>query len=116
MTKREKPKPPAHLSEAARTWYHEVTEEFELCPHELKLLKLAAEAFDEAEAAREQLSRDGLTVETKHGVKAHPCVGIRRDARIAFARLCRELDLGEETARESRPPSLRSNRPIRRRP
>ena len=62
---------------------------------------------------RELLARDGLTIPTGDGgLKAHPCVGIERDSRLAFARLLRELDLDVEPPSDPRPrpPGLRSNR------
>ncbi len=62
--------------------------------------------------AREILDRDGLTTGTEAGgLKAHPCIGVERDARLAFARLLRELDLdaGPNLDR-ARPPAIRSNR------
>jgi len=67
---------------------------------------------DRCQQARQNLDREGLTTQTESGgLKAHPCVGIERDARLAFARLLRELDLdGEPTAERSRPPALPSNR------
>jgi hypothetical protein len=58
------------------------------------------------------LERDGLVVvDDRKNVRAHPCVTIEKDSRIAFARLVRELDLDVEPPRSSRvgPPSLRSN-------
>ena len=58
--------------------------------------------------------RDGLTVTTADGgMKAHPAVAIERDARLAFARLVRELDLDAGApSGGSRPPALGSNRRI----
>ena len=46
------------------------------------------------------------------GLRPHPCVGIERDARLAVARLVRELDLDVEPPVSERigPAGLRSNR------
>lgn len=81
-------------------------------PHHLRLLRLACEAWDRTQQARETLDRDGLTVPTGDGgLKAHPCIGIERDSRLAFARLLRELDLDAEPPPDrARAPALRSNR------
>ncbi len=102
-----------HLAPETRAWVEAVAADFELERHHHRLLMLAAQAFDRAEEARQILSRDGLvTCTDAGGLKAHPCVGIERDSRVAFARLLRELDLdlvGTE-ADGPRPPSLRSNR------
>ena len=65
--------------------------------HHLRLLQLACEAWDRAQAARERLDRDGVTVQgAEGGLKTHPAVGVERDARLAVARLVRELDLDAE--------------------
>jgi hypothetical protein len=77
------------------------------------VLEVAATAWDRAEQARETLLREELTVETKQGRRAHPCVGIERDAKTIFMRALRELDLdadGPRVETYSRPPGLRSNR------
>jgi P27 family predicted phage terminase small subunit len=105
-------KPPAHLTPETAAWWNAVLMEYALEPHHLRLLRLACEAWDRTQQAREILDRDGLTTETESGgLKAHPCIGIERDARLAFARLLRELDLDAETpADRARPPALRSNR------
>jgi phage terminase small subunit len=56
--------------------------------------------------ARQQLTREGLTITTRHGeVRSHPCASIERDSAIRFARLLRELGLADE-AENPRPPRL----------
>jgi hypothetical protein len=43
---------------------------------------------------REQLDREGLTVPGREGgIRPHPCINIEHNARLAVARLIRELDL-----------------------
>jgi len=102
-----------HLDHLTRDWVLGVRNEYRLDAHHDRLLILAAQAFDRAEQARKILDQDGLTTGTESGgLKAHPCIGVERDSRLAFARLLRELDLdlvGTDTD-ASRPPSLRSNR------
>ena len=104
-------KPPAHLSEEAREWWQSVTSDFDLEPHHLKLLQCAAEAWDRMTLAREAVAKDGITFRSANGdLKTNPAVSIERDARVAFARLVRELDLDAGTLAERRPPSLTSSR------
>jgi hypothetical protein len=79
----------------------------------LKLLEAAADSWDRLVTARAEVLRDGLTVEGGSGPKQHPCVAIERDARVAFARLIRELDLDSPVPAPGPyhpPPALRSNR------
>ena len=104
--------PPAHLAPETADWWCAVLGDYELEAHHLRLLRLACEAWDRCQQAREILDRDGLTVPTGDGgLKAHPAIGIERDARTAFARLLRELDLDAEPPPDrARPPALRSNR------
>ena len=73
---------------------------------------MACEAWDRCQQAREILDRGGLTTETESGgLEAHLCIGIERDARLAFARLLRELDLDAgPTPEQARPSALHSNR------
>ena len=75
----------------------------------MRLLMLAAEAWDRCQQAREQIARDGLTTPTRDGGhKLHPAVRVEDAARIAFARLLRELDLDIDGPAESkRPPAVR---------
>lgn len=91
------PKAPAHLSASSKRWYREVAGDYDLQSHHLRLLQAAAEAWDRLQEARATLKRDGITTVDRYGAaKAHPCIAIERDARIAFARLLRELDLDAE--------------------
>ena len=103
--------PPTHLEPETAAWWLSVHSDYQLEPHHTRLLTLAAEAFDRCQQARSEIQCDGLTVPTGDGgKKAHPCVAIERDARLAFARLVRELDLDVEAPVDRRPPGLRSNR------
>jgi len=107
------PPPPEHLSPDAASWWIEVTRDYALEPHHLRLLQAAAEAWDRMQGARQALAdHGGLTFTDDRGViRAHPAVAMERDARIAFARLVRELDLdGGAIADRPRPPALTSNR------
>ena len=110
--RRRGPNPPAHLSEAMKSWWRSVHADYALEPHHVHLLKLAAEALDRAEQAREIIAQEGITARTADGgSKAHPAIAIERDARTAAARLIRELDLDTEApSTQRRPPALYSNR------
>jgi phage terminase small subunit len=111
MTKRRQPAP-NHLAPATRRWWQSVVTDYELEPHHLRLLQLAAEAWDQAQAAREALALHGTTyIDRFNAPRTRPEVAIERDARLAFARLVRELDLDvEPPSQGARPPALRSNR------
>jgi P27 family predicted phage terminase small subunit len=103
--------PPSHLSPAMQSWWGVVVEGFDMDRHHLHLLEAACGAWDRMVEAREALAEHGLTYLDDRGApKARPEVAIERDARIAFARLVRELDLDCEAPPEQRPPALRSNR------
>ena len=96
---------PQHLQEPTRAWWRAVIADFDLDEHHVRLLTLAAEAWDRGQQAREALSEHGLVFSDRHGaVKARPELAVERDSRIAFARLVRELDLDGEPAADPRPP------------
>jgi P27 family predicted phage terminase small subunit len=110
------PEPPPHLSPSAGQWWRTTVECYELQEHHLRLLQLACEAWDRSQMAREQLSREGLTVPGREGgIRPHPAVAIERDSRLAVARLLRELDLDAEPPAPERvgQPAIFSNRGIR---
>jgi len=99
--------PPKHLRAPTRRWWSEVVGEYELEPHHLRLLTLAAEAWDRGEEARKVLAKEGLIYTDRFGQpKARPEVAIERDSRIAFARMLRELALDVAPPEESRPPAI----------
>ena len=104
-------KAPTHLRKLTQAWREGVSAEYALEPHHLKLLTLAAESWDRATQAREAIAEHGLTYLDRFGSpRKRPEVSVAEAATIAFARLCRELDLSEDSAPDNRPPALRSNR------
>lgn len=84
-------RPPAHLEPSTKRWWRSVVGDFDLEPHHLRLLQLAAEAWDSAQSV---IQTEGMTYVDRFGCpKPRPEVAIERDARIGFARLLRELAL-----------------------
>jgi P27 family predicted phage terminase small subunit len=105
------PRAPSHLSAASKKWFREVVSAYELEPSHLRLLTLAAEAWDRATEARKVLAEEGIITHDRYNKpKAHPCVAIERDSRLAFARLLRELDLDASAPPDTRPPHLQRYR------
>jgi phage terminase small subunit len=105
-TKHNRPPAPAHLGKATQAWFTEVVRTYELESHHVRLLTLAAEAWDRAEQARAVIDKEGLTFLDRFSQpKTRPEVAIERDSRVSFARLLRELNL-DVSVPESRPPSL----------
>lgn len=100
---------PQHLQKATRAWWKSVEEDYFLEPHHIRLLTLAAEAWDRTEEARKAVEKYGLTyIDRFDQPRARPEVSIERDSRLAFARLLRELDLDvDPPASASRPPAIR---------
>ena len=102
MTADQRTKAPAHLKAATRRWFDSVLEDFDLEQHDVRLLTLSAEAWDRGQQAREALAKEGLTFNDRFGQPhARPEVAIERDARIAFARLLRELALSVDPPEEA---------------
>src|SRR4051812_20234974 len=107
------PSPPPPLSPAMQAWGRDVLEGYDLDQHHCRLLEAACSAWDRMVEARTAVAEHGLTFSDKNGdPRSRPEVAIERDARIAFARLVRELDLDEAPPPEprGRPPGIRSNR------
>lgn len=88
---------PKHLNKETRAWWRSVVGEYELEEHHVKLLTLAAEAWDRCQQARAALDAEGLTYTDRfRAPRCRPEVAVERDSRLAFARLIRELDLDTE--------------------
>jgi len=103
---------PTYLQPTTRKWFAQVVADYELERHHIKLLTLAAESWDRGVEARQKLATEGLTFTDKFGApRIRPEIAVERDSRIAFARLCRELDLDANvTPHTPRPPAIQSNR------
>jgi P27 family predicted phage terminase small subunit len=84
---------PDHLSPAMSAWWNSVVAAHDLDQHRLRLLEAACGAWDRMVQARQAVAEHGLTFEGKDGPRPRPEVAIERDARIAFARLVRDLGL-----------------------
>jgi phage terminase small subunit len=115
------PKPflslPKHLQPATRRWGEGVLADYALESHHFRLLVLACEAWDRKEQARAALAQHGVTYVDRFGQpRSRPEVAIERDARLAFARLVRELGLDVQEPHEARPPAIRGSAILRRVP
>ena len=100
------PKPPEHLTKDSKRLWNLVLKEYVLEDHHCRILRLACEAWDRGQEARESLKKAGsLTFTDRYGSpRARPEVNIARDARIGFARLLREMNLDIEPPEDSRLP------------
>ena len=100
------PRPPRHLTAAGKRWWRSVVDNFVMEPTDLRVLTLAAESFDAAEAARKMLVEEGTTYRDDKGIlHPHPCIRIQKDSATLAARLIRDLKLDLPPARApGRPP------------
>jgi phage terminase small subunit len=56
------PKPPEYLSRAAKAWWRQVHDGYDLDDHHRHLLRLACESLDQSEEARAAISEHGAVV------------------------------------------------------
>lgn len=100
------PTPPSYLKKPTREWFAQVAADYQFEPHHLRILEMAAQAWDEFQLARTAVSKHGLTFVDRYGQpRERPEVGTARQARTSFARMIRELALDIEPPPESpRPP------------
>ena len=99
---------PKHLQTVTKKWFKQVMADYLLESHHVKILTLAGETWDRAQACQEILDKEGLTYSDRFGCpRPRPEVKMKEQAEIIFARLIRELALDIEPPRDSgRPPSL----------
>jgi phage terminase small subunit len=100
---------PPHLKPATRAWFDQICRTYELESQHLRILQLAAEAWDTYEAARDAIVENGMTfINLKHGdVKPRPEIAIMQNSRIAFLRALRELNLDVAPPETPRPKPLK---------
>ena len=93
---------PGHLSKEARRIWKEILSEYDINDAAgLRILRVACEAFDRAQAARGTIDRDGMTTVDKFGqVKSHPLLPVERDSRAAFLAGLKHLNLSLEPLRD----------------
>jgi P27 family predicted phage terminase small subunit len=90
-----RPRAPAHLSKAARTWWKQLTDMYEFeSPDSVMTLECVMECFDRATAAREMVQKEGVVIRDRFGqLKQHPGTIVERDAKMAMLRALRQLGL-----------------------
>ncbi|MFO7606171.1 MAG: hypothetical protein R6W72_07725 [Desulfurivibrionaceae bacterium] len=86
---------PDHLSKDAGDIWRGLMDEFDLDDTAAqKILSVALEAYDRAQAARIAINRDGMVVRDKFDqIKPHPLLANERDSRAAFLAGLKALNL-----------------------
>jgi len=88
------PPPPAGLSAESREWWTAINASYLLSERELKLLRMAAEAWDDYTKARNVLVDEGQTfLDSRGNPRPRPEIKIVNDSRLAFLKSTRELNL-----------------------
>lgn len=88
------PRPPAHLSRAARKWWAGVAATYRLEDHQLLILTSAADAWDRSEDARAALATHGITYIDRFGTRKNaPEITTELKNRASYAQLIAQLDL-----------------------
>lgn len=98
MAKKSSQKAPKHLSKEAKEIFNGLAADYSIDDIAgLRILRVACESFDRAQACRTAIDRDGLTVLDKFGqVKPHPLIAAERDSRAAFLAGLKALNLDLE--------------------
>jgi P27 family predicted phage terminase small subunit len=95
---RKKIQPPEHLLEQGRGCWEQITLNYSLEDHHLRLLQKACEMLDRGAEAKTTLLKQGTYIVDKRtqNLIPHPAVKVERDSAIAFTRILRELGLDAE--------------------
>ena len=87
---------PSHLTSARKRLYRQLVADYGLDrePHALETLRLACEALDRCDQARDLVAEHGVMLSDRFGqLKPNPAIAIERDARLGAVRCFRELSL-----------------------
>ena len=97
---------PKHLSNSSKSAWRTITGDYGLSePHHLDLLRMALEAVDRCEQARDALAAHGSTYVDRFGQpRVRSEIIVERDSAIRAARLFRELSLDPDFADDVRVP------------
>jgi len=100
--KKPRKNPPGHLSKEARKLWLDILLEYDISDAAgLRILRVALEAYDRCQAAREQIKRDGMTFADRVGqIKSHPLLPVERDSRAAFLAGLKALNLDLEPSHD----------------
>lgn len=79
------PEPPADLSERAQELWRQVVTPYDP-PRRLAAILEALRFLDRAEAARQEIARQGMTTGSGTMIHVHPLVKVERENRAAFMR------------------------------
>jgi P27 family predicted phage terminase small subunit len=98
------PRAPKHLSERSRALWARIARDYALETPHFELLRVALEARDRMEEAREIIAEEGAVIRDRFGTpKRHPALTTEETARVQFLRAMRELDLEGEPLPDPRP-------------
>jgi len=102
MTDMSTQKAPSHLTAEAKKIWREILDEYDVNDAAgLRILRVALEAFDRAQAARATIDKDGMTIKDKFDqTKPHPLLPVERDNRAAFLAGLKALNLDLEPLRD----------------
>ena len=89
---------PSHLSPEAQRWFKALVHEYSIDdPAGLLLLMTAFESFDRAQAARRAIEAEGMVTRgSQRQRRAHPLLGVERDARASMLAALKALSLDVE--------------------
>lgn len=95
--------PPKTLSIESRRIWLQINRNFQLEYEKMLLLKTALEQYDLYMQALGELKRDGISTETRQGIKAHPAAGVMKSARDGFFQAMKLLGISLEVRDVGRP-------------
>ena len=89
---------PSHLSGEAKNIWKGIIDEYQISDVAgLKILRVALESFDRAQAAREAINKEGMTILDRwNQIKPHPLLACEIDSRAAFLAGLKALNLDLE--------------------